>query len=70
VCNDCLAGEAVPPICEGCYCPVHLAAEPLGYQVSRTWPGTHGLPVFFHKPCYQRATAGARSWPRARNGWA
>jgi hypothetical protein len=45
----------VPPICEMRCAPVDLVAIPTGYRMSRTWPGCHGLPVFFHVARYHRA---------------
>lgn len=45
----------VPPICEICYCPVTVCGFG-SVVVSRTWPGTFGLPVFFHHPdCWRHA---------------
>jgi hypothetical protein len=51
----------VPPICEHCYAPVDLVNDPTGYKVCRSWPGTFGLPVFFHTACYKTAAKNIRT---------
>jgi hypothetical protein len=51
----------VPPVCEYCYGVVDLLKQPTGYKVCRTWPGTLGLPVFFHTACYSIVAECSRS---------
>jgi hypothetical protein len=48
-------------VCEHCYAPVDLVKAPTGYKVCRTWPGTFGLPVFFHTTCYKTAAKNRRT---------
>lgn len=50
----------VPPLCEHCCCPIEVTAYGSVF-VSHTWPGTFGLPVFFHAaPCAKQAVAALR----------
>ena len=44
----------VPPLCEMCCCPVTVTGFG-SVVVTRTWPGTFGLPVFFHPACFRDA---------------
>jgi hypothetical protein len=62
MCDECLPDERIPQICEHCYGVVDLSADPLGYAMSRTWPGSYGLPVFFHKTCHIQSHRRTR-WP-------
>lgn len=62
--------NAAPMLCELCFSPIssngYMAgrhARTLGERLRTTstavrvtdWPGTQGLPVWFHSPCYGEA---------------
>lgn len=47
----------VPPLCEGCYCPIAVTAFRPSFVGTNQWPGTHGIKVFLHTDCADKALA-------------